>query len=186
MFRGGLKPLSCECWTATTAFEAFHITRNESASRRTTSLLTSAGIPFRESVTADGAYVIEVHGDDLGNASHSFSSRTWDPENRSPAAKEPPDLNRRPTLGCSRRGPVRQGGVISPLLANIYLHEVLDVWFETVVKPRLRGRARLIRYADDFVICFQREDDARRVAEVLPKRFAKYGLTLHPDKTRLF
>lgn len=79
-----------------------------------------------------------------------------------------------------------QGGVISPLLANIYLHEVLDVWFETVVKPRMRGRTRLIRYADDFVICFEREDDARRVAEVLPKRFAKYGLTLHPDKTRLF
>ena len=79
-----------------------------------------------------------------------------------------------------------QGGVISPLLANIYLHEVLDVWFETVVKPRLRGRGRLIRYADDFVICFEREDDARKIAEVLPKRFAKYGLTLHPDKTRLF
>jgi RNA-directed DNA polymerase len=79
-----------------------------------------------------------------------------------------------------------QGGVISPLLANIYLHEVLDVWFEQEVKPRLRGRARLIRYADDFVICFEREDDARRIAEVLPKRFAKYGLTLHPDKTRLF
>lgn len=79
-----------------------------------------------------------------------------------------------------------QGGVISPLLANIYLHEVLDVWFETIVQPRLRGRGRLIRYADDFVICFEREDDARRIAEVLPKRFAKYGLTLHPDKTRLF
>jgi group II intron reverse transcriptase/maturase len=79
-----------------------------------------------------------------------------------------------------------QGGVISPLLANIYLHEVLDEWFETVVKPRMRGRTRLIRYADDFVICFEREDDAKRVAAVLPKRFAKYGLTLHPDKTRLF
>lgn len=78
-----------------------------------------------------------------------------------------------------------QGGVISPLLANIYLHEVLDVWFEQEVRPRMRGRARLIRYADDFVICFEREDDARRVAEVLPKRFAKYGLKLHPDKTRL-
>lgn len=78
-----------------------------------------------------------------------------------------------------------QGGVISPLLANIYLHEVLDVWFETVVRPRMRGRVRLIRYADDFVICFEREDDARRVAKVLPKRFTKYGLTLHPDKTRL-
>ena len=78
-----------------------------------------------------------------------------------------------------------QGGVISPMLANIYLHEVLDVWFEQIVQPRLRGRARLIRYADDFVICFEREDDARRIWEVLPKRFAKYGLTLHPDKTRL-
>lgn len=78
-----------------------------------------------------------------------------------------------------------QGGVISPLLANIYLHEVLDEWFEQQVRPRMRGRVRLIRYADDFVICFEREDDARRVAEVLPKRFGKYGLTLHPDKTRL-
>src|SRR5260370_16330297 len=78
-----------------------------------------------------------------------------------------------------------QGGVISPMLANIYLHEVLDVWFEQIVQPRLRGRARLIRYADDFVICFEREDDARRIWEVLPKRFAKYGLTLHPDKPRL-
>lgn len=78
-----------------------------------------------------------------------------------------------------------QGGVISPILANIYLHEVLDVWFEKIVQPRLRGRARLIRYADDFVICFEREDDARRIWEVLPQRLAKYGLTLHPDKTRL-
>lgn len=78
-----------------------------------------------------------------------------------------------------------QGGVISPLLANIYLHEVLDVWFETEVKPRLRGRTFLIRYADDFVIGFAVEEDARRVLEVLSKRFAKYGLTLHPDKTRL-
>jgi group II intron reverse transcriptase/maturase len=78
-----------------------------------------------------------------------------------------------------------QGGVISPLLANIYLHEVLDLWFENEVRPRMKGRTRLIRYADDFVICFEREDDARKVAEVLPKRFAKYGLQLHPDKTRL-
>lgn len=78
-----------------------------------------------------------------------------------------------------------QGGVISPLLANIYLHEVLDLWFENEVRPRMKGRTRLIRYADDFVICFEREDDARKIAEVLPKRFAKYGLELHPDKTRL-
>jgi RNA-directed DNA polymerase len=78
-----------------------------------------------------------------------------------------------------------QGGVISPLLANVYLHEVLDVWFERTVKACLKGRAFLIRYADDFVIGFTDESDARRVLEVLPKRFGKYGLTLHPDKTRL-
>ena len=78
-----------------------------------------------------------------------------------------------------------QGGVVSPILANIYLHEVLDTWFERMVMPRLRGRAHLIRYADDAVILFEREDDARRVLAVLPKRFGKYGLTLHPEKTRL-
>jgi len=78
-----------------------------------------------------------------------------------------------------------QGGVISPLLANVFLHYVLDTWFRQEVQPRLRGRAHLIRYADDFVILFAHEEDARRVMEVLPKRFGKYGLTLHPDKTRL-
>lgn len=78
-----------------------------------------------------------------------------------------------------------QGGVISPLLANIYLHEVLDIWFTQEVQPRLTGRAFLVRYADDFVIGFEHEEDARRVYEVLPKRFAKYGLNIHPDKTRL-
>jgi RNA-directed DNA polymerase len=78
-----------------------------------------------------------------------------------------------------------QGGVISPVLANIYLHEVLDAWFEREVKPRLKGRAFLIRYADDAVLGFSLEEDARRVLEVLPKRFARYGLTLHPEKTRL-
>ena len=78
-----------------------------------------------------------------------------------------------------------QGGVISPLLANIYLHEVLDKWFERDVKPRMVGQVRLTRYADDFVILFTSEADARTVHEVLPKRFGKYGLTLHPDKTKL-
>jgi group II intron reverse transcriptase/maturase len=78
-----------------------------------------------------------------------------------------------------------QGGVASPLLANVYLHYVLDAWFEQDVKPRLRGRAFLIRYADDFVMGFTHEEDARRVLEVLPKRFGKYGLTVHPTKTRL-
>lgn len=79
-----------------------------------------------------------------------------------------------------------QGGVISPLLANVYLHEVLDVWLEREVRPRLEGSVSLIRYADDAVMVFAHEADARRVMAVLAKRFAKYGLTLHPEKTRLF
>ncbi len=78
-----------------------------------------------------------------------------------------------------------QGGVVSPILANIYLHEVLDVWFETEVKVRLSGRAFAVRYADDAVLVFSSEADARKVLAVLPKRFEKYGLTLHPEKTRL-
>lgn len=78
-----------------------------------------------------------------------------------------------------------QGGVISPLLANIFLHYVLDEWFEKEVRPRLKGEAFVIRYADDFVIGVAREDDALRIMEVLPKRMSKYGLTVHPEKTRL-
>lgn len=78
-----------------------------------------------------------------------------------------------------------QGSVLSPLLANIYLHYVLDEWFETVVKKHLSGAAELVRYADDFVICFESEEDARRVMSVLPKRMEKYGLSLHPEKTHL-
>jgi group II intron reverse transcriptase/maturase len=78
-----------------------------------------------------------------------------------------------------------QGSVLSPLLGNVYLHYALDVWFEREVKPRLWGRAILIRYADDLVITFERQDDAERVMAVLGKRMERYGLTLHPDKTRL-
>jgi len=78
-----------------------------------------------------------------------------------------------------------QGGVISPLLANIYLHVVLDEWFVHEVRPRLQGRAVLVRYADDLVFVFAQKVDAERVLEVLPKRFGRYGLALHPDKTRL-
>ena len=78
-----------------------------------------------------------------------------------------------------------QGQVISPLLANIYLHYVLDEWFEEVVKPRLRGEAHEVRFADDFIMGFQYREDAERVRAVLKQRFEKYGLTLHPDKTRL-
>jgi group II intron reverse transcriptase/maturase len=78
-----------------------------------------------------------------------------------------------------------QGGVVSPCLSNVFLHYVLDDWFEREVQPRLKGHSFLIRYADDFVMGFSREEDARRVMNVLPKRFEKYGLTHHPEKTRL-
>lgn len=88
------------------------------------------------------------------------------------------------TLHYPQRG-TPQGGVISPLLANIYLHEVLDSWFEQQVRSRLKGEARLVRYADDAVIVFANYEDAQRVLAVMPKRFKRFGLTLHPDKTRL-
>jgi group II intron reverse transcriptase/maturase len=78
-----------------------------------------------------------------------------------------------------------QGGVISPLLSNIFLHRVLDEWFERVVRPRLRGRAMLLRYADDVLMVFACAEDARRVWRVLPQRLARFGLALHPEKTRL-
>jgi RNA-directed DNA polymerase len=78
-----------------------------------------------------------------------------------------------------------QGSVLSPLLGNVYLHHVLDVWFARDVLPRLRGEAHLVRYADDAVFAFEREDDAMRVMGVLAKRLERYGLSLHPEKTRL-
>jgi RNA-directed DNA polymerase len=78
-----------------------------------------------------------------------------------------------------------QGQPISPLLANAYLHYVLDEWFEEVVKPRLKGEAHEIRFADDAILCFEHKEDAEKVKEVLTKRFSRFGLTLHPEKTRL-
>ena len=78
-----------------------------------------------------------------------------------------------------------QGSSLSPLLGNVYLHHVLDRWFEHDVLPRLQGKAHLVRYADDFVIGFEREDDAVRVMGVLGRRFERFGLRLHPEKTRL-
>ena len=77
-----------------------------------------------------------------------------------------------------------QGGVISPMLSNIFLHHVLDEWFEAEVRPRMLGECTLVRFADDFVMTFKNHRDAKRVLEVLGKRLARYGLTLHPDKTR--
>ncbi len=78
-----------------------------------------------------------------------------------------------------------QGGVISPLLSNIFLHYVLDEWFVKEVKPRMKGRSFMSRWADDFIIGFEYESDAQRVLSALSKRFMRFGLTLHPDKTKL-
>ena len=94
--------------------------------------------------------------------------------------------------GVMERGNIRypeggspQGSVISPLLSNIYLHYVLDEWFSEQIQPLLKGQSFIVRYADDFVLGFTDKSDAERVMAVLSKRFAKYGLTLHPDKTRM-
>lgn len=78
-----------------------------------------------------------------------------------------------------------QGGSISPLLSNIYLHYVLDEWFTGQIQPLLKGSSTMIRYADDFLLLFSNKTDAERVMKVLPKRMGKYGLTLHPEKTKL-
>ena len=78
-----------------------------------------------------------------------------------------------------------QGGVISPCLSNVFLHYVLDEWFETEVRPRLQGESLLVRFADDAIMAFDNIVDAQRVLAVLGKRLERYGLTLHPDKTRL-
>lgn len=94
--------------------------------------------------------------------------------------------------GISRNGSVTytdvgtpQGGVASPILSNIFLHEVLDKWFMEEVKPRMRGRADMVRFADDATMVFEREKDAKRVLAVIYQRFERYGLQLHPEKTRL-
>lgn len=78
-----------------------------------------------------------------------------------------------------------QGGLISPILANVYLHYVLDLYFENYVKPKLKGEAYLVRYADDFLIMFQYENEAKLVYEILIKRLAKFGLEMEQDKTRI-
>ncbi|MGH8602758.1 MAG: reverse transcriptase domain-containing protein, partial [Gammaproteobacteria bacterium] len=78
-----------------------------------------------------------------------------------------------------------QGGSISVLLSNVSLHYVLDLWFDRVVKPRMKGEAYLVRYIDDFVACFQYRSDALRLQDALCKRLARFGLVLEPSKTRL-
>ncbi len=75
--------------------------------------------------------------------------------------------------------------MISPLLSNLYLHKVLDGWFEDTVNPRLRGHAFMVRFAGGPLLAFDREENARRVLEVLAKRLARFDLILHPEKTRL-
>ena len=92
---------------------------------------------------------------------------------------EPDGRQTRPTEGAP------QGGPLSPLLGNVYLHYALDLWFKKAVQPACRGEAQLIRFADDFVVLFAREDDARHFATTLPPRLAKFGLELAPEKTRL-
>lgn len=92
---------------------------------------------------------------------------------------EPEGRRTRPTEGAP------QGGPLSPFLGNVYLHYALDLWFAKVVQPACRGEAHLIRFADDFVVLFTREDDARRFATALPTRLGKFGLELAAEKTRL-
>lgn len=93
--------------------------------------------------------------------------------------RQPDGSFEKPTKGTP------QGGVISPVLANIYLHYVVDVWFARVVKPRMKGNCMLIRYADDFVVAFQYYDEAMRFYRTLPKRLGKFGLSLSAEKTRI-
>jgi len=78
-----------------------------------------------------------------------------------------------------------QGGTVSPILANIYLHYVLDLWFEKKVKPNCKGEVYLCRYADDFICAFRFKDDAEEFYKALIKRLNKFGLSLSPDKTRI-
>jgi group II intron reverse transcriptase/maturase len=79
----------------------------------------------------------------------------------------------------------QQGSIVSPILSNIYLHYVLDEWFSEQIQPLLKGKSFIVRFADDFILGFSEESDAEKVMEVLPKRFAKYELTLHPEKTKM-
>lgn len=80
---------------------------------------------------------------------------------------------------------VPQGSICSPILANIFAHYALDEWVEVTIRPFCRGKVKLFRYADDAIICFESETDAKRIREVLPKRLGKYKLTLNEEKTKM-
>jgi RNA-directed DNA polymerase len=88
------------------------------------------------------------------------------------------------SLQISKKG-TPQGNIISPLLCNVYMHYALDKWLHETVRPLLKGKVFLIRYADDFIIGFEYEEDAKKVNRALPKRMGKYGLTIHPEKSKL-
>jgi RNA-directed DNA polymerase len=88
------------------------------------------------------------------------------------------------SLQVSQRG-TPQGNIISPLMCNVYMHYALDTWIHETVRPLLKGEMFLIRYADDFIIGFEYEEDAKKVNRTLPKRMGKYGLTIHPEKSKL-
>jgi group II intron reverse transcriptase/maturase len=78
-----------------------------------------------------------------------------------------------------------QGGNLSPILSNVFLHYVLDLWFEETLKPRMKGQCYLVRYADDFLCMVQKPEEARCIEQALRERFAKFDLELHPEKTRV-
>ena len=86
---------------------------------------------------------------------------------------------------CASSEGMPQGGLVSPVLSNIYLHYVLDLWFEKPFRKTCRGKAHIVRYADDFVACFERKEDAEQFMEELPKRLAAFNLEVEPSKTKL-
>ena len=146
---------------------------------------------WKESMDMDGGYVIDMDISkyfdtiDHGLLREMLSRRVSDGVITRVIGKW---LNAGVMEGEKREYPEKgtpQGGVISPLLSNLFLHEVLDGWFVKVVKPRMRGKASMVRYADDAVIMCELKEDAERIYKVLGARFEKYGLKIHPEKTRL-
>jgi group II intron reverse transcriptase/maturase len=146
---------------------------------------------WKESMNMNGGYVIDMDISkyfdtiDHGFLSEMISRRVSDGVITRVIGKW---LNAGVMEGDRREYPGKgtpQGGVISPLLSNLFLHEVVDDWFVKVVQPRMRGKASMVRYADDAVILCELKEDAERIYKVLGARFEKYGLKIHPEKTRL-